>query len=50
MGVSAVMAEPVAGTLFFAEEHTDVAGPLGTVHAGMRSGLRAAEQILDLRN
>jgi monoamine oxidase len=42
----AAMAEPVSGTLFFAGEHTDVTGHWGTVHAAMRSGLRAAEQIL----
>ncbi len=41
------MAEPVEGTLFFAGEHTDVTGHWGTVHAAMRSGLRAATQILD---
>jgi len=40
------MAEPVNETLFFAGEHTDVTGHWGTVHAAMRSGLRAAEQIL----
>lgn len=34
-------------TLLFAGEHTDVTGHWGTVHAAMRSGLRAAEQILD---
>jgi predicted flavoprotein YhiN len=43
------MAEPVADTLFFAGEHTDVTGHWGTVHAAMRSGLRAAEQILSRR-
>ena len=40
------MTEPVAQTLFFAGEHTDTTGHWGTVHAAMRSGLRAAEQIL----
>ena len=40
------MTEPVANTLFFAGEHTDVTGHWGTVHAAMRSGLRAAEQAL----
>jgi monoamine oxidase len=40
------MTEPVEETLFFAGEHTDVTGHWGTVHAAMRSGLRAAEQIL----
>ena len=33
-------------TLFFAGEHTDITGHWGTVHAAMRSGLRAAAQIL----
>ncbi|RXH58834.1 flavin monoamine oxidase family protein [Granulicella sibirica] len=37
---------PVEETLYFAGEHTDVTGHWGTVHAAMRSGLRAAEQIL----
>jgi monoamine oxidase len=41
------MTEPVASTLFFAGEHTDTTGHWGTVHAAMRSGLRAAAQILD---
>ena len=40
------MTEPEAGTLFFAGEHTDVTGHWGTVHAALRSGLRAAAQIL----
>jgi monoamine oxidase len=40
------MTEPVANTLFFAGEHTDVTGHWGTVHAAIRSGLRAADQIL----
>jgi monoamine oxidase len=42
------MTEPVEDTLFFAGEHTDVTGHWGTVHAAMRSGLRAAEQILSI--
>ncbi len=41
------MSEPVAKTLFFAGEHTDTTGHWGTVHAAIRSGLRAAAQILD---
>jgi monoamine oxidase len=40
------MTEPVVDTLFFAGEHTDITGHWGTVHAAMRSGLRAAEQVL----
>lgn len=40
------MSEPVAETLYFAGEHTDVTGHWGTVHGAMRSGLRAVAQIL----
>jgi monoamine oxidase len=40
------MAEPQAETLYFAGEHTDVTGHWGTVHAAIRSGLRAAVQVL----
>jgi hypothetical protein len=36
----------VANTLFFAGEHTDTTGHWGTVHAALRSGLRAAAQTL----
>ncbi len=43
---SRAMTEPELGTLYFAGEHTDVTGHWGTVHAAVRSGLRAAEQIL----
>jgi monoamine oxidase len=39
------LAEPVADTLYFAGEHTDVTGHWGTVHAAIRSGMRAAEQV-----
>lgn len=38
---------PVDGTLYFAGEHTDTTGHWGTVHAALRSGLRAAAQILE---
>ncbi len=41
------MSQPLANTLFFAGEHTDTTGHWGTVHAAMRSGLRAATQVLD---
>ncbi len=41
-----VMAMPEAGTLFFAGEHTDTTGHWGTVHAALRTGLRAARQVL----
>lgn len=40
------MATPVEQTLYFAGEHTDVTGHWGTVHAAMRSGIRAAQQVL----
>ncbi len=40
------MTEPVENTLFFAGEHTDKTGHWGTVHAALRTGIRAAEQVL----
>jgi monoamine oxidase len=43
---SAEMAKPVDNTLFFAGEHTDITGHWGTVHGALRSGLRAARQVL----
>ena len=43
---SAAMAQPQANTLFFAGEHTDITGNWGTVHAAIRSGLRATAQVL----
>jgi monoamine oxidase len=46
MDASAAMTEPEAGVIFFAGEHTDVTGHWGTVHAALRSGLRAAEQVI----
>jgi monoamine oxidase len=42
------MCEPVDATLFFAGEHTDTTGHWGTVHGAMRSGSRAAQQLLKL--
>ena len=42
----AKMTEPLADTLYFAGEHTDVTGHWGTVHAAQRSGLRVAAQVL----
>ena len=47
LDASRQMTEPEAETLYFAGEHTDVTGHWGTVHAAMRSGLRAATQILE---
>jgi monoamine oxidase len=46
LDASRQMSEPVANTLYFAGEHTDITGHWGTVHAAMRSGMRAATQIL----
>jgi monoamine oxidase len=40
------MATPAYDTLYFAGEHTDTTGHWGTVHAAMRSGIRAAKQVL----
>jgi monoamine oxidase len=37
---------PVDATLFFAGEHTDTSGHWGTVHGALRSGYRAAAQLL----
>ena len=47
LDASRKMTIPVEETLFFAGEHTDTTGHWGTVHAAMRSGLRAAAQILE---
>jgi monoamine oxidase len=47
MDASAAMTEPAGETVFFAGEHTDVTGNWGTVQAAIRSGLRAAAQILN---
>ncbi|SDG04209.1 flavin monoamine oxidase family protein [Terriglobus roseus] len=41
------MTHPVEDTLFFAGEHTDTTGHWGTVHGALRSGIRAAQQLLD---
>jgi monoamine oxidase len=40
------LAEPVADTLYFAGEATDLLGYGGTVHGAIASGRRAAKQIL----
>jgi monoamine oxidase len=42
---SVKMTQPVEDTLYFAGEHTDTTGHWGTVHAAVRSGLRAAAQL-----
>jgi len=43
---AAKLAEPVAGTLFFAGEATNTDGYNGTVHGAIATGLRAAEELL----
>jgi monoamine oxidase len=40
------LSEPVEDTLFFAGEHTDLSFHWGTVHGALRSGVRAAQQII----
>lgn len=47
VNASQQMTVPVADTLFFAGEHTDTSGHWGTVHGALRSGIRAAEQVLE---
>jgi monoamine oxidase len=44
---AAVLAEPVADTLFFAGEATHSGGHMGTVHGAIATGERAARQILE---
>ena len=46
LDASEILSQPVENTLFFAGEHTDTTGQWGTVHAALRSGLRAAGQVL----
>ena len=48
LDASKQMSQSVDQTLFFAGEHTDITGHWGTVHAAVRSGLRATQQILDV--
>lgn len=40
------MTAPAGGVLFFAGEHTDTTGHWGTVHGAIRSGVRAARQVV----
>ena len=40
------MIVPVEDTQYFAGEHTDFTGHWGTVHAAIRSGLRAEGEVL----
>ena len=46
LDASLKMTEPVQHTLYFAGEHTDTSGHWGTVHGALRSGIRAAAQLL----
>ncbi len=43
---STLLSQPAENTLFFAGEHTDLSGHWGTVHGALRSGKRAAKQVL----
>jgi monoamine oxidase len=45
-GAQEELARPIADTLFFAGEATDITGNNGTVHGAIASGYRAATQIL----
>jgi len=45
-GSQRLLGEPVANTLFFAGEATDMSGHNGTVHGAIASGQRAANEIL----
>jgi monoamine oxidase len=49
-GAQEELASPVAETLFFAGEATDMTGNNGTVHGAIASGYRAASQILETLN
>jgi len=40
------LAQPLAGTLFFAGEATNVAGEAGTVSGALQTGERAAREVL----
>ncbi len=42
------LAAPVANTLFFAGEATDYTGHNGTVHGAIRSGKRAAKEVMEV--
>lgn len=41
------MTHPVEDTLYFAGEHTDTTGHWGTVHGAIRSGIHAAQHVLE---
>lgn len=48
-GAQQALAAPVASTLFFAGEATDITGNNGTVHGAIASGYRAAQEITKAR-
>ena len=47
MHAPAELARPVEDTIFFAGEATDTEGHGGTVHGAMRTGHRAAREVLE---
>jgi monoamine oxidase len=47
VNASEALSVPVEATLFFAGEHSDVSSNWGTVHGALRSGYRAAAQLLE---
>jgi monoamine oxidase len=47
LGAARVLARPIAGTLFFAGEHTHTEGQAGTVHGALETGERAAQECLE---
>jgi len=46
-GAREKLAEPIADSLFFAGEATDIGGESGTVAGALQSGMRAARQLLE---
>jgi len=46
-GAQQALGAPVQDTLFFAGEATDTSGNNGTVHGAIKSGYRAAKEIID---
>ena len=47
LGAARLLAQPVAGTLFFAGEHTHTGGQAGTVHGALETGERAARGCIE---
>ena len=46
MGAQRLLAQPLAGTLFFAGEASEYEGHHATVHGAIASGRRAAREVL----